>query len=391
MNYNFPSFVERRGSGAVKWDMMPEGRLPLWVADMDFAVAPEISAAIHERAQHPVFGYALPPESLYEAFLAFQQRRHRRNIPREHCLIVPGVMPALRSAVELLSGPGDAVLLQPPVYPPFFDAVTAKGRRVVESPLLFKDGEYSMDLPGLEQAFREGVRLMLLCSPHNPVGRVWTPAELSNLAELCARYGVSVIADEIHADLRHNGDTAPAAVFHPFDTGQPGGLPHTISLVSPSKTFNIPGASVAFAVVPDQSLRRKYRAQLKAGGLDHPHIFGMVASEAAYRAGDAWLDAVCGLLTANLHLLERLCAACSLRPRMVRPEASFIAWVGFHAFLEAGNLSDQQFQERLRTEAELELSHGPDFGTGGAGFQRINIATSPGVLEECFRRLERLA
>ncbi|MCA1753398.1 MAG: PatB family C-S lyase [Spirochaeta sp.] len=405
--YDLHTAVERRGTGAAKWDLLPEGRLPFWVADMDFAVAPEITSALHARVEHPVFGYTLPPESLYEAFREFQLRHHDRSIAREHCVVVPGVMPALRTAVELLSKPGDKVVVQPPVYAPFFDSVKAKDREVAENPLVLENDTYHMDLVGLEAIFQAGARLMLLCSPHNPVGRVWSAAELTALAELCRRYEVNVIADEIHADIAHvepaeHADIAHVAdpkthTFLPFDAflraedeDSPTGA-QVISLVSPSKTFNIPGASVAFAVIPNRPLRRRFRAGLKANGLDHPHIFGMISSEAGYRSGDTWLKALGKQLHANLVQLERLCAECSLKPRLFAPEISFIAWVGFHDFLASYGLSDEEFQEKLRTVAELELSHGPDFGTGGKGFQRINFATSPALLEECFRRLERLA
>lgn len=404
---SFSSTVERRGSGAAKWDLIPEGRLPFWVADMDFAVAPAITSALQERAEHPVFGYTLPPESLYEAFREFQLRHHGRGIAREHCVIVPGVMPALRTAVELLSQPGDRIVLQPPVYPPFFDAVTAKGRQVAENPLVLENDLYRMDLVGLEDLFKAGARLMLLCSPHNPVGRVWSKAELTELAALCRRYEVTVISDEIHADIRHaaapkqalpaeNAVRAESPAFLPFDTflsadeEDSGDGAQAISLVSPSKTFNIPGASVAFAVIPNRPLRRRFRAGLKANGLDHPHIFGMIGSEAGYRFGDTWLNGLGEQLRANLALLEQLCAASRLQPRLCTPEISFVAWLGFHDFLSSAELTDEAFQEKLRTVAELELSHGPDFGTGGSGFQRINFATSPALLEECFQRLERL-
>jgi len=426
---DFCSTVERRGTGAAKWDLIPEGRLPFWVADMEFAVAPEITRALHARAEHPVFGYTLPPESLFEAFREFQQRHHSREIPRHHCVVIPGVMPALRTAVELLSAPGDKVVLQPPVYAPFFDSITAKGRQVVENPLVLENHSYHMDLAGLEDIFKGGARLLLLCSPHNPVGRVWSAPELSKLAELCRRYEVTVITDEIHADIAHgeigHSDAGHAAgsraagsaagshaagsaagshaadsaahVFLPFDrfltaedqdseTGA-----QVVSLVSPSKTFNIPGTSVAFAVIPNRPLRRRFRAGLKANGLDHPHIFGMVSSEAGYRFGDTWLNELGKQLRANLALLKRLCSESGLKPRLFTPEISFIAWVDFREFLSSTGMTDDEFQEKLRSVAELELSHGPGFGTGGSGFQRINFATSPAMLEECFRRLERLA
>ncbi|TVR87689.1 MAG: aminotransferase class I/II-fold pyridoxal phosphate-dependent enzyme [Spirochaetaceae bacterium] len=426
-HYDFSLAVERRGTGAAKWDLIPDGRLPFWVADMDFAVAPEITSALQERAEHPVFGYTLPPESLYEAFLEFQLRRHGRSIAREHCVVVPGVMPALRTAVELLSKPGDSIVLQPPVYPPFFDAIKAKGRQVAENPLVLENDVYRMDLAGLEELFQAGARLMLLCSPHNPVGRVWSETELTELAELCRRYKVTVISDEIHADIRHaaapehaaasvgrtehaghaehaaasaggaaNSGHAESRAFLPFDAflsvneEDSGDGAQVISLVSPSKTFNIPGASVAFAVIPNRPLRRRFRAGLKANGLDHPHIFGMISSEAGYRFGDTWLNGLGEQLHANLALLDRLCSESSLKPRLYAPEISFVAWVGFHDFLSSAGLTDEEFQEKLRSVAELELSHGPDFGTGGSGFQRINFATSPALLEECFQRLERL-
>lgn len=405
---NFCSTVERRGTGSAKWDIVPEGRLPFWVADMDFAVAPEIVQALRTRAEHPVFGYPLAPESLYEAFRAFQLRHHSREIPRHHCVIIPGVVPALRTAVELLSAPGEKVVVQPPVYAPFFDSITAKGRQVVENPLVLENRTYHMDLVGLEEIFKGGARLMLLCSPHNPVGRVWSAAELSELAELCRRYEVTVISDEIHADITHgeNGPTnadhdgnnhaAISPAFLPFDAFLPvenedseTGA-QSISLVSPSKTFNIPGASVAFAIIPNRPLRRRFRDGLKANGLDHPHIFGMVSAEAGYRFGDTWLNELGKQLQSNLALLERLCSESSLTPRLITPEISFVAWVDFSEYLRSTGLTDEEFQEQLRSVAELELSHGPGFGTGGKGFQRINFATSPAMLQECFRRLDRL-
>lgn len=395
MRYDFDRMPERRGTASLKWDRaprpsgldLPEGVspcrmpiLPLWVADMDFPACPEVVRAIRERAEHPVYGYPERTQADYDAFIRWMRERNGWEIRREWILHTPGVVPALNFAVQAFSEPGDAVIIQPPVYGPFRQAVSLNGRVLAENPLVLNGGSWGMDIEGLDHLLAKAARnpsaprhsLLLLCSPHNPVGRVWTPPELNKLATVCARHGVIVVSDEIHSDL-----IAPGARFTPMTAGA--------VLSAPNKTFNIAGIATANVIIPDPDLRDRYRRRVESCGLEVPDLFGLVASRAAYEQGGPWVDALNAHIAAqNAYLVARL-AESPIPVGHFALEGTYLAWLDFRAL----GLDDEHLRALLIEGAGVWLDEGTKFGTGGSGFMRLNLACTRAVLEEALGRILR--
>jgi cystathionine beta-lyase len=384
MKHNFDEIIERRGTDSAKWDLATQDVLPMWVADMDFAAPPPVLAALQARVHHGVFGYGLASDRLVNAFLEWQSRRNAWNIDQDTVVVVPGVMPAVKSAIEEFTDPGDQVVVQPPVYFPFFSSVELAERQLVLNPLIMEGERYSMDLNGLEQRFREGARFLLLCSPHNPVGRVWSRHELSELAKLCSRYDVLVVSDEIHGDIVY-----PGARFTPFGSLEEETGVRTITCASPSKTFNIAGDSVGFTVLSDPQLRGRFKRRLERAGLHHHSVLDMVAARAAYRDGEEWLGQLLDYLQDNLRFMKTYLSEHlpDLKPLPV--EGTYVQWLDFRRVMERLGIDDAELRRRLREDAGVWLSDGPLFGTGGHGFQRINFATPRTVLAEGLSRISR--
>ncbi|MBN1949312.1 MAG: PatB family C-S lyase, partial [Candidatus Cloacimonetes bacterium] len=289
MEIDFDRIIDRKGTSCIKWDDLKtkfgrEDLLPFWVADMDFPVPECIAKALVQRSHHPVFGYTFRSDTYYQSICSWYETRHNWQISRDWILNTPGVVPALSLAVKAFTEKGDKILVQPPVYDPFFAVIRSNERSLTVSPLILQDNRYQMDFADLEHKFRQGVRLMLFCSPHNPVGRVWQKAELEQLLALCREYGVRLISDEIHSDLvfrpcRH----LPVAEIA-------GNYVDWIILNAPSKSFNIAGLCTGYAIIPDPELRRTYEKELEKSGLIIGNIFGIEALTAAYEEGQEWLE-----------------------------------------------------------------------------------------------------
>ena len=413
MSYDFDTFTDRRGTASIKWDWhTPEGsgtegsgdagggpsypaasgpipadeQIPLWVADMDFACTPEITAALRARVDHGIFGYSLEPEGYREAVVSFMQRRHGVEVSPRDIVSAEGVMPIVRAAVDAFTERGEGVVVQPPVYFPFYMAVRDKGRRLIHNPLLSDEaGRYRMNLAELEQQFRNGARLLLLCSPHNPVARVWTREELQVLADLAAAYDVRIISDEIHCDIIMSGYEF-TSILHLEGPA----VENAVVSRSPSKTFNIPGIAESQAICRDRDTRRQLKAALGAAGHALTNPLGAAAATAAYRAGDAWLDELLPYLEGNaLYLRERL-EGDFTGIRMVQHEGTFVAWLDFRDYLASAGMSDARLKQRLKRRAGVWLSDGPSFGPGGEGFQRLNIATPRAVLSQALDRMKEI-
>ncbi len=380
--FDFDTRHERRGTDSVKWDLVPPERLPLWVADMDYPPPPAVVEAIKRRLEHPLLGYTNVPDTLYEQLEQFQRAQHGRAMPKDEVTVLSATMPGVKTAIECFTEPGDGIVVQAPVYPPFFQAVRDNRRRVVLNHLHEHHGEYRLDLEELETVIDDGTRMLLLCSPHNPVGRVWTRHELEGLAEIAVRHELVVVSDEIHADLRFEE--------HDFlgiaDIGSKIAA-RTITLVSPSKTFNIPGCSVAAAAIKDSEMRRRYRSALRALGTDHVTLPALVASEAAYAHGGAWLTALRRHLAFTVGDVRRVLAERLPEVTASPVEASFVMWLDFRRLQRRRELDDLELQRVLREDAGVELLHGPQFGPGGEGFQRLNIAAPREVLYEALDRI----
>ena len=380
---------DRTGTGSLKWDFAvergrPASALPLWVADMDHATAPCVTSALLWRVRHGIFGYSEPDAAYDAALTGWLSRRYGWRIDPAWNVVTPGVVPALAMAVRALSAPGDAVVIEEPVYYPFREVVEANGRTVVPVPLIRDpDGAYRRDIAALETVLeRTGARLLLLCNPHNPVGRVWSRDELTELAETTARHGVVVVADEIHADLALPGHrTTPLASL-----GQEVAA-RTVTCTSPSKAFNLAGLQVANILIPDPVLRARFRAELDAAGYSQPNALGLVACRAAYEGGDAWLDELREhIAAARAHVVDRLASVPGVEA--VPGEGTYLLWLDCTGLLAAAGLDPDRLDDVILEEAGLWLDDGAIFGAGGRGFTRMNVGCPRATLDEALNRLE---
>ncbi len=384
MDSQFDRIIPRSGTASFKYDgrkgiFGTDDVLPLWVADMDFAVPPAVSDALAARAAHPIYGYSIYPESLYEVLMAWLQARHAWTVERDWIVMCPGVVPALHASIYAFTHPGDIVIVQTPVYAPFLSAPEIVGRRLLPNPLKFEDGRYHFDLEHFELCAAEGARLLLLCSPHNPVGRVWQEDELQALLEICTRYDVSVVSDEIHADLIYPGrHHTPLAALG-------AGATRIVTAVAPSKTFNIPGLGLSVLIVPDENDRA---AITKAFGMLHvgaANPFSIAAFEAAYRDGAAWLDDLLGYLDVTLQFVRTFLQQHLPLIKLVEPEGTYLLWLDCRAM----GLNDEQLGQFFVRQAGVGLSPGIIFGKQGSGFMRMNIAAPRSVIADALERIAR--
>lgn len=380
--------IKRSGTNTYKWDFKPTNAagvsvLPMWVADMDFPVAEPIRAALAARLEHPVFGYTFASDAWKESFIEWQARRNGWRINPEHILFAPAVMPAVRAAILAFSEPGDEVIVQPPVYFPFFDSVRDNGRVVVENPLVVADGRYRMDLDHLERVITGRTRIVLLCSPHNPVGRVWRRDELDALAGICERHDLVVIADEIHSDLTRSG-----VDFIPFASVGEDAARRTVATHSPSKTFNIAGLASSHLVIPDGERRRRLAHALGRLGMTLPNIMSLEASRAAYADSEAWVDELLALLDEQIAWFAAEIGRRAPDVVLAPIEGTYLAWLDLRAFLARVGADDTAMKHALFEDAALWLSDGRQFGTGGEGFFRMNLAAPRETVEEGLRRFE---
>jgi cysteine-S-conjugate beta-lyase len=353
--------------------------LPMWVADMDIETPPCIVEAVKRRAEHPVYGYEEMPESAFDAQIAWMQRRHAWKMERDWMRFSPSVVATINLAIQAYSEPGDGVVVQTPVYPPFFKSVETHGRRVVSNPLKrLESGGYTFDLEGLEAAIDARTKLLLLCSPHNPVGRVWNEDELRRLGEICVRHGIVIFADEVHSDLLFGG-----AKHLPVASLSEALRALTVTAIGPGKTFNVAGLSISTAVIPDPVLRERFDAAYEQIHFAQGTVFGHVGFEAAYRKGDVWLDALLHHLQENIDRLAALAARYSDRIRFVPPEGTYLVWLDCRGM----GLSGKALRRFFIEEAGLGLSPGISFGREGEGYMRINIAVPVPIMDEALRRL----
>ncbi len=384
MKYDFDEIIDRRNTGSLKYDFAAgyfgtDNLIPMWVADMDFRTPDFIMEAIRERARHEILGYSLRPESLYRAVMEWYRSRYGWKITRESILFTPGVVSALSMAVRAFTREGDRVVVQPPVYHPFFSVIRENNRVPLYNPLREENGTYRMDLEGLRKSLDPGVKLILISHPHNPVGRVWTPGELAGLAEICLENDIVMVSDEIHSDL----------VFHPHRHVPVSTLSdeiarHTITCTAPSKTFNLAGLSTSVVIIPDGDLRSRFNHELSTGQLFMGNIFGTVAMEAAYREGHRWLEALMNYLRENLDLISGFIET-ELSPiRMVQPEATYLAWLDMRPL----NMNNGDLKQFMIREARIGCNDGPTFGPGGEGFQRLNFACPRSILQHALEQLK---
>jgi cystathionine beta-lyase len=378
MSFDFDTPVDRTGTASFKWDKYPEGVLPLWVADMDFASPPAVVEALRARSEHGVFGYSLVPESLVEAIRAHLASRYGWHIEPDWLVWLPSVVPGLNLACGAFAAPGEAVMTITPVYPPFLHAPEQQGRRLITVPATCDGGRWQLPLQEMEAAVTPDTRALLLCHPHNPLGRVWRADEVAAVAQFCRRHDLVLVSDEIHCDLvldpLQHVPAALAAHGHQ--------APDIVTLMSPSKTFNLPGLNFAFAVIADPDLRQRFQ-RASGGLLPFPGCFAVDAAEAAYREGDEWLAQLVDYLRGNRDLVEETVMERLPDVSVTHVEATYLAWLDVRALCDRG-LSGPG-AARACLEAGLALSPGADFGD--PGFLRLNFACPRSTLQEALRRL----
>ncbi len=382
MIYNFDEQVNREGTNCIKYDARREvfGKedvLPLWVADMDFKTPDFIIQALRQRLDHESLGYTFRPDSYYDAIIGWMQRRHNWEIRKEWISFSPGVVAGLTLAIESFSEPDDEVVLQPPVYTPFFDSIRLTKRRLVENPLKLVNGRFTFDFDDLEKKVSEKTKLLLLCNPQNPGGMVWTREELSRLAEFCLKHQILVIADEIHSDLIFEGHK-----HIPFATLSEEAAQHCIVCMAPSKTFNIAGLSTSFVVIPNKRLFARYERTLRIPHLHMGNLFGTVALQAAYNNGEEWLGQLITYLWDNYLYLERYLKENLPEVKVMKPEATYLVWLDFSAF----GLSDDRLSRKI-IEGGAGLNRGIQFGSQGSGYMRINLGCTRAMLKEALEKI----
>ena len=383
---DFDRQIDRRGTNSLKYDFAvergkPADVLPLWVADMDFSAPRPVLDALHRVVEHGIFGYSEVKEDYFDAVCAgFAQRFDWK--PRPEWLVkTPGVVYALAMAVRALSRRGDSVLIQPPVYYPFFSVIRDNDRRIVESELIYRDGRYEIDFEDFERKIiRHSVKLFLLCSPHNPVGRVWTRKELRRLGEICMRHGVYVVSDEIHCDFAFDGH-----VHHIFPEACPELAARSIVCTAPSKTFNLAGLQVSNIFIPDEGMRRAFIREIERSGYSQLNALGLVACRAAYSEGGPWLATCRSYLRENLAFLRDFLAQRLPQIRLVEPEGTYFAWLDCSAL----GLSEKELDDLILHRAKLWLDTGRIFGKSAGQFQRVVLACPRATLRQALEQLER--
>lgn len=380
MKYDFDTPVNRRNTGSLKWDVQ-EGELPMWVADMDFRTAPEIQSAIKERAEHGVFGYGIVPEEWYQAYIGWWKRRHGFTMEKEWLIFCTGIVPAISSLVRKLTTPAEKVLIQTPVYNIFFNSIENNGRQAFQCPLKYREGEYHIDFEELEEKLADPqTTLMLLCNPHNPIGRIWSREVLEKIGELCWKHHVTVISDEIHCDL-----TDPGCSYVPFASVSEKCREISVTCMAPTKAFNIAGLQTAAVVIPNSVLRHKVWRGLNTDEVAEPNAFAITGAVAAFTEGEEWLDELREYIHANKELTTEFFARQLPQIRLLLSDATYLLWLDCQALPGSG----EEIAQFIRKRTGLYLSPGDQFGGNGNGFLRMNIACPRCVLQDGLERLKR--
>jgi cystathionine beta-lyase len=393
MKYNFDQVIDRKNTDSAKWGNIKSmfgsvDVIPMWVADMDFPAAQPIIDAIKKRAEHPFYGYTRPAPSVIESVVERMQRKFNWKIKPEWIVFTPGVIPALTTAVRSLTHPGDGIILQEPVYYPFFSAVNSSGCHIVNNQLKLINGRYEMDYEDLESKFLPTVgmhsvshrnKAIILCNPHNPVGRLWQEDELIRMGEIVIRHGAVVISDEIHCEILFKGykHVSFASISEEFEH-------NSIVCMSPSKTFSLAGIEISTIIIPNKKLRDDFN-NVRTGILPGPNLFGYTALEAAYRFGDEWLEQVLEYLQDNLDFMRAYLADRIPRIKIIEPQGTYLIWLDCR---ELG-MDNHTLRSFMREKARVGLDDGFVFGEYGNGFQRINIACPRSILEEALSRIEK--
>ncbi|AKF25528.1 aminotransferase [Sulfurovum lithotrophicum] len=374
--------VDRSGTYATKYDdavrkFGTDDLLPMWVADMDLASPVCVQDALIKRAKHPLYGYTVYPERYYDAIESWYAKRYGWQIEREWIVPCYGVVPSMNFAIEAYTEKGDGILVQTPIYPPFVSSVKHRKRKVLENVLLYQDEKYMIDFADFETKAKEA-KLFLLCSPHNPTGRAWDRLELEQIIKLCVENNVTIVSDEIHADMVFRKEHH---VLGSFEKAQK----HCVILNAPSKTFNVAGLNTSFSVIPNARLRRAYRLEQDKSGITNGNPFGIEALMSAYEKGEVWLEALKEYLLGNIYFVKTYLEEHRIPIIPVETEATFLMWLDCRAM----GMTHENLVQFFIQKAKLGLNDGKSFGECGDGFMRLNIATSRKVLQEAMQRLEK--
>lgn len=373
--YDFDTVIDRKNTNSVKWDMFDDD-YPMWVADMDFKVAPKIQEAIEKRASHPIYGYSIVPDSLFDAYINWWKSNYNFEMNRENMLYATGVMPSIASMIRCLTDENDKILIQSPVYHVFFYFIEDNKRKVVENELSYEKGIYNIDFDDLDEKLAD-CRMMILCNPQNPIGKIWSEEQLHKIGELCRKHDVILISDEIHCDL-----TDPGKSYNPFMTSSD--YENSILCLSPSKSFNVAGFQSSIVYTKNNELLEKIRTQLHVDNSDSCNVFAVSAVESAYNESSDWLDELREVLYENKQTVKEY-LACELPIiKLVECDATYLLWLDCSAL----NVASKVLSEFLRENQGVFLSAGSDFGQCGDKFLRLNIACPPKLLKEGLARLK---
>lgn len=384
MNYDFDTVTDRKNTNAIKYDLAkkrgkPEDAVSLWVADMDFPTAPCIQKAVAEKAAHGIWGYSRPDNRYYDALKKWYKERHNFEVQNEWVVNTPGVCFALATAIKAFTNEGESVLIQKPVYYPFFNIINSLQRKVVNSSLILKNNHYEIDFADFERKIvQENVKMFILCSPHNPGGRVWTKQELQKISEICLAHNVLVVSDEIHSDI-----TFGSNVHTVYGSLSEQALKNSIICTAPSKSFNLAGLQFSNIFIADEKLRKAFSEELEKTGYDEPSVFGIVAATAAYSEGADWFDSVKSYIWENILFAKNYIEENASQIKVLVPEGTYLLWLDF----SKTGLSDSEINDRVLNKAKVWLDRGSMFGKEGEKFQRINCATPRIILEDALKRI----
>lgn len=386
MKFDFDSITDRTGTNAIKYDFAerrnkPKDVVSLWVADMDFPTAPCIQNALKEKSIHGIYGYSWPDERYYTALQHWFTKRYGFTFQKEWVVNTPGVVFAISTAIKALTKEQDAILIQKPVYYPFFNTIARLNRKVVNSPLELKNNHYEINFSDFEQKIaEENVKLFILCSPHNPGGRVWTKTELEKISSICLKYNVPVISDEIHSDIVFNKN-----VHTIYASLSEEALNNSIICTAPSKTFNLAGLQFSNIFIANKTIREKFIDEICKTGYEEPGIMGITAATAAYSQGEQWLEQAKEYIWNNFLFARNYIKENCPKINIMEPEGTYLLWLDFSNF----NLSDKEISSIILNDAKVWLDDGTMFGAEGKKFQRINLATPRKILEEALKRICR--
>ncbi len=384
MNFDFDKITDRSNTFAEKYDLAKERNKPsdaisLWVADMDWPVAPAITDALIKRCEHGIFGYSWPDDRYYDALKKWFSERHNFEIKKEWVVNTPGVVFALCTAIKAFTNEGDSVLIQRPVYYPFSNSIRNLNRKLVNNPLIYNDGVYSIDFEDFENKIvKENVKLFILCSPHNPGGRVWKREELERLSKICLKHNVVVVSDEIHCDVTFEENTHTVFASLSKEAAQ-----NTVVCTAPSKTFNLAGLQFSNIIIANEKLRKAFCLQLDKTGYDEPNVAGIEAAAAAYANGGEWFDQAKAYIWQNILFAEKYILQNCPKIKVCKPQGTYLLWLDFKAF----DLTDRQIEDKILNKAKVWLDGGSMFGLEGEKFQRINCATPRKILEAALKAI----